>query len=213
MKKLEGIYGILPADLDLDALLQRAEAALRGGVRVLQLRDKKTGYRRRLERARALRALTSSHDARLIINDSLQLAIEAGADGVHLGRGDLDKSLAQLRMEEGARQLIIGITCRADAAFARHVLNEGADYVSFGAIWASGTKPDVPPIGLARLHKARQLFPEATICAIGGITRERLPQVRRAGADLAAVVSSLFESSDIEATARDMVACWTGMTS
>ncbi len=208
MRRLEGIYGILPADLELEALLQRAEAALRGGVRLLQLRDKKTGYRKRLKRARALRALTASYDARLIINDSLQLAVEAGADGVHLGRGDLHGSLAQLRAEEGADRLIIGITCRADAALARQMLHEGADYVSFGAVWSSGTKPEVPPIGLPRLLKARQLFPGATICAIGGITLERLPQVRRCGADLAAVVSSLFDAEDIEAAARAMVDGW-----
>ncbi|RMH60212.1 MAG: thiamine phosphate synthase [Zetaproteobacteria bacterium] len=204
---LHGIYGILPSGCSTAQLLALAEAALKGGVRILQYRDKKAGYRKGLKRARALRALTHAYGATLLINDSVQMAIEAEADGVHLGRDELT-SIARIRSEPGAETLLIGVTCRADAMLARQVLNEGADYVSFGAIWPTKSKPEVPPIGLPRLAKARQMFPQATICAIGGVTLDRLPQVRMAGADCAAVISGLFAADDVEAMARRMVACW-----
>ncbi len=206
MTSLRGVYGILPADLDRDDLLARAEAALQGGVRLLQFRDKKQGYKRQLKRALALRELTCRYDARLIINDSAQLAVDAGADGVHLGRDDAP-NLIQLRNEIGD-DLLIGITCRADAAFAQSVLKDGADYVSFGAIWQTRSKPEVPEIGLARLAKARQLFPEANICAIGGIGPQNIAQVKAAGADCAAVISGLFAADDIRGRAEKLAALW-----
>jgi len=204
--KINGIYGILPADIPLKDLLSKAEAALKGGVRTLQLRDKKQGYKRALKRAHALRALTREYAARMIINDSVQLALESGADGVHLGREDM-KSIATIRSEV-KRPLIIGVSCKADAAFARHVLDEGADYVSFGAIFPTSSKEKAVPIGLPRLAKVRQLFPDANICAIGGITLESLPAVKAAGADCAAVISALFGEDDVESIARNMLETW-----
>lgn len=205
-KKLSGIYGILPADIDTEELLLSAEAALKGGLRILQFRDKKTGYKRALKRAKALRELTSRYDARLIINDLVNLAVDADADGVHLGRDDAP-NLIQLRNQVGD-DLIVGVTCRADAAFATSVLKDGADYVSFGAVWSSDTKPEVPPLGLPRLAKARQMLPDATLCAIGGITAENVVQVKAAAADCAAVISGLFTVDDIQAQAALLTALW-----
>jgi len=203
---IQGIYGILPADLEDKAWLDKAEAAIRGGVRVLQMRDKKSGFKRLLQRARQLRELTKLYDTQLIINDSIQLAVDAEADGVHLGQSDI-RNLTQLRSEVGDR-LLIGVSCKADAAFAKHMLNEGADYISFGAIFPTGSKADATPIGLPRLAKARLMFPDANICAIGGISLDTLPAVREAGADCAAVISSLFDAEDVEQQARAMVAAW-----
>ncbi|HCS13862.1 MAG: thiamine phosphate synthase [Zetaproteobacteria bacterium CG06_land_8_20_14_3_00_59_53] len=205
-RHIDGIYGILPNGLETAELLRMAGSALKGGVKTLQLRDKGRGYKESLKRARALCHLTKEHGARFIVNDSLQLACESEADGVHLGREDM-LSIAAFRPEIGD-EMIVGISCQADAAFARHVLNEGADYISFGAIFATATKQEAIPIGLPRLAKARQIFPGANICAIGGLTLESLPAVRKAGADFAAVVSSLFAARDIEAQARIMVETW-----
>jgi len=204
--KITGIYGILPADIPLKALLCKTEAALKGGVKTLQLRDKKQGFKRGMERAKALHELVQAYDALFIVNDSVQLAVESNADGVHLGSEDM-KSIAAIRAEAG-HALIIGVSCKADAAFARHVLNEGADYVSFGAVFPTHSKADATPIGLPRLAKARQLFPEANICAIGGIGLETLPTVKKAGADCAAVISALFGEDDVESMARNMVETW-----
>ncbi len=208
--KISGIYGILPADLPLKDLLEKAEAALNGGVQTLQLRDKKQGFKKGLKRAVLLRELTTKYGARLIVNDSLPLAVESGADGVHFGRDDM-QSLAQMRSELSG-DMIIGISCKGDGALARHVLQDGADYVSFGAVFPTRSKADATPIGLPRLAKARQMFADANICAIGGITREALPAVKKAGADCAAVISSLFNPSlcaaDIEQQAKKMVETW-----
>lgn len=204
--KITGIYGILPADLESEDLLARAEAALKGGVKTLQFRDKKQGFKQRLKRGRALKALTEAYGARLIVNDSIQLAREVGADGVHLGKGDID-NLAVIRHEAGS-ELILGVTCRADAAFGKHALEAGVDYLSFGAVFPTTSKPEVPTIGLPRLEKARRLFPEANIIAIGGITLEAIAAVKSTGVDGAAVISGLFAADDIEWTAKAMTDQW-----
>lgn len=205
--RLAGIYGILPADLTQADLLVRAEAALKGGVRILQYRDKKQGFKRASQRARALRALTRQYGAKFIVNDSVPLAIDAEADGVHLGRSDAP-NLTRLRVEIG-NDMIVGVSCQGDAAHALHALEHGADYVSFGAIFPTATKGDAIVIGLPRLAKARQMFPERNIIAIGGITRENLGLVRQAGADSAAIISDLFEPPDgIEARAAQLVQTW-----
>ncbi len=206
-RRIRGIYGILPPDLPDADMLDRARAALEGGVRILQLRDKKAGFAKRLKRLCQLVDIANDFGAMIFANDRLQLALEAGAHGVHLGRSDMERSLAAMRAEAG-RELVIGVSCQGDAAFARHVLNEGADYVSFGAVFPTESKREVAPIGLPRLAKARTLFPEANICAIGGITRESLPAVRRAGADAAAVISALFGAADVRQAARAMRETW-----
>jgi len=206
MARFEGIYGILPADLETEDLLLRAEKALAGGVRILQFRDKKNGFKRALKRAKALRKLTQSYGAIFIVNDSIQLALDSAADGVHLGRDDEALNAEQLRRIRN--DLLVGITCRADAALAKSALASGADYVSFGAIWQTHSKPEVPAIGLPRLAKARQMFPDANICAIGGITVDNVAAVRAAGADCAAVISGLFAAEDIEARARRLIEAW-----
>jgi len=204
--KITGIYGILPADIPLQDLLSRAEAALAGGIKTLQLRDKKQEYKKATKRACALRVLTHEYGARMMINDSMQLAIESGADGVHLGRGDV-KGLIRSRAEPD-NPLMIGISCKGDAAFALHALNEGADYVSFGSVFPTSSKENAVPIGLPRLARSREMFPDANICAIGGIGLESLSMVKQAGADCAAVISALFSARDIELTARQMIETW-----
>ncbi len=204
---VSGVYGILPADLPLHQLLTFAEAALQGGVRWLQLRDKKQGFKRGLKRARALRTLCDRHQAHLIVNDSIALAAESGADGVHLGRDDLPTWRELQQAHDGG--LIVGVTCRADAQLARAALEGGADYLSFGAIFPTCSKSDVPTIGLPRLSKARQLFPDANIIAIGGITQNNIVQIKAAGADSAAVISGLFAADDITSRAAQLTQLWT----
>ncbi len=203
---ISGIYGILPADLEMSDLLNRAEAALKGGVQILQFRDKKQGFRGVLKRGKALRALTARYDAKLIVNDSIQLAHEIEADGVHLGRGDIEE-LTLIRQNAG-EGLILGITCRADATFAKHAIESGADYLSFGAVFPTTTKPEVPTIGLPRLQKAREMFPDANVVAIGGIRLEAITAVKSTGVDSIAVISALFATDEIESTARAMVDAW-----
>jgi thiamine-phosphate pyrophosphorylase len=208
MTKNTGIYGILPADLDTELLLEKAEASLLGGIRILQLRDKKLGFKRSLKRALLLRELCHQYDATFIINDSLQLALDSGADGVHLGRDDVS-SIAQVRSQV-KDSFILGITCHADAQYAKAALSQGANYVSFGAVFASKTKTDVPVIGLPRLSKACSMFPKSHVCAIGGIDLTNLVMIKAAGATYAAVISSLFTGcpEEIKNNAENMVNLW-----
>ncbi len=203
-----GIYGILPADIETETLLEKAEAAMLGGVKILQLRDKKTGFKRKLKRALLLRELTHKYDATLMINDSVQLALDCNADGVHLGKEDAP-SLNLIR-QDVSDDFIVGITARADAAYAKSALQHGADYISFGAVFASKTKADVPVIGLPRLAKASAMFPDAKLCAIGGINLDNLAMTKMAGASYAAVISSLFDGTpqEVETTAKNMVNLW-----
>ncbi|MDQ6957097.1 MAG: thiamine phosphate synthase [Mariprofundaceae bacterium] len=201
-----GVYGILPADLDDDVLLCKAEAALKGGLQTLQFRDKKSGYKRALKRALLLRALTKRYNATFIINDSVQLAQASDADGVHLGRDDV-ADLSNIRNDIDDT-MMIGITCRADAVFAKLALQSGADYVSFGAVFGSSTKPEVPVLGLPRLNKARQMFPNANICAIGGITIDNIASIKHAGATSVAVIGGLFEAENIEHRAVELIERW-----
>ena len=203
---VSGIYGILPADLETQELLERAEAALKGGIKTLQFRDKKQGFKVALKRGKALKALTARYGAKLIVNDSIQLAHEIEADGVHLGRGDIEE-LALIRQNAG-EGLILGVTCRADAAFGNHAIESGADYLSFGAVFPTTTKPEVPAIGLPRLQKARDMFPDANIVAIGGIRLEAISAVKGTGVDSVAVISALFATDDVETVARAMVEAW-----
>ncbi|NOR73311.1 MAG: thiamine phosphate synthase [Mariprofundaceae bacterium] len=205
---VSGIYGILPADLETQELLKRAEAALKGGVKTLQFRDKKQGFKVALKRGKALKALTARYGAKLIVNDSIQLAHEIEADGVHLGRGDIE-DLALIRQNAG-EGLILGVTCRADASFGNHAIESGADYLSFGAVFPTTTKPEVPAIGLPRLQKAINMFPDANIVAIGGIGLEAIGAVKSTGVDSVAVISALFAADKVESTARAMVEAWEG---
>jgi len=209
---IEGVYGILPANLDTPTLLKAAESALKGGVQTLQYREKKLGYKRALQRALALRDLTSRFDAKLIINDSMQLAHESHADGVHLGKDDI-VDMAHIRQQAKKNggnddDFIIGVTCRADAVFAKLALQHGASYVALGAVFGSQTKPEVPVLGLPRLQKARQMFPDAVICAIGGINVENIASIKAMGANSAALISGLFDAPDIEQRAQTLIELW-----
>lgn len=206
-KRLTGIYGILPAGLEQVDLLARAEAALKGGVRILQYRDKNQGYKQAVQLARALRKLSRNYDAVFIVNDSIQLALDSEADGVHLGRSDIPDP-TRLRPDI-SDDLIIGISCQGDVTFAQQALNHGADYVSFGAIFPTTSKSNAVVIGLPPLADACRQLPDRNIVAIGGITAENVKHIRHAGADSAAIISDLFEpATGIMNRAMQIVRAW-----
>lgn len=176
-----------------------AEAALRGGVRWLQYRDKTGDRARRRREAVALQRLCERYRATLIVNDDPDLALECGAGGVHLGREDIP--LAEARRRLGPRALI-GATCHDSLALARQAAREGADYVAFGRFFPSRTKPGAPPASLELLAQARRALPDKPLVAIGGITLDNAPRVLAAGADRLAVSAGLFDAPNIETSAR-----------
>ena len=190
---LRGLYAITDSTLLAGGkLLPFVEAALLGGAKRVQYRDKSTDHKRRLHEASALQELCARYQAQLIINDDLELAAALGA-GLHLGQGD--GSLRQARTRLGPSALI-GATCHAQLALAQQAASEGASYLAFGRFFASHTKPDAPPAPLELLSQAQPL--QLPRVAIGGITLENAPQLIRAGASALAVVHSLFAVATAE---------------
>ena len=196
-KPLRGLYAVTPEALSGAALYRAAEAACGNGAVVLQYRNKSTDAARRRADADALRAITTVCGALFIINDDIELAKACGADGVHVGRDDGGPALARKAL---GRDALIGVSCYDDPALARAAARDGADYVAFGSMYASSTKPAAPPASIGRFAEVANLgLPR---CAIGGITLARAPELIAAGADLLAVVSDLFDAPDIAARAR-----------
>jgi len=163
---------------------------------LLQYRSKDNDPRRRAEAAQALAALCRSHGALFIVNDDVELALAVAADGAHLGREDGDLAAARSRLEGK----LLGASCYDRITLAQAAVAAGADYVAFGSVFASPTKPSAVRAPLSLFAQARPLG--VPLCAIGGITVENAPALIRAGADLLAVVSDLFEARDIAARAR-----------
>lgn len=190
---LRGLYAITPEGRDLQSLLDGVEAALTGGVRFVQYRDKCSSALQRTRTALALRERCHSFGARLIINDDLALALAVDADGVHLGGDDGDLAAARQALNKGQ---VLGASCYADFHRARAAVAAGADYVAFGAMYPSPTKPQAQGAPLALLSRCRAELPVA-VCAIGGITIDNARPLLVAGADLLAVITDLFEAPDI----------------
>lgn len=190
---LRGLYAITPEGVGLKALLEKVEAALRGGAAVVQYRDKSGLAAHRAEAGRALRELCHRFGARLLVNDDLALALAVDADGVHLGGADGDLAAARRMLQAGQ---LLGASCYADFDRARAAVAAGADYVAFGAVYPSPTKPLAQRAPLSLLARGHAELP-VPVCAIGGITADNARPLLAAGADLLAVVSDLFEAPDI----------------
>ncbi|MDR2165555.1 MAG: thiamine phosphate synthase [Zoogloeaceae bacterium] len=190
MRPLRGLYAIPPDGLDTPTRLAASEAVLSGGCRLLQYRDKTSDTPKRRMEANALRDLCERYNAALIVNDDIALARAVGAAGVHLGRDD--GSPVEARRILGAKA-VIGVSCYDDFARAREMIVAGADYIAFGAVCASVTKPDAVRAPLELFHRARNEF-SIPACAIGGITLEKAPSLVEAGAMLLAVIHDLFAS-------------------
>ena len=197
MNKLRGLYAVTPDCADGTRLLADVEAALAGGCRIVQYRDKLSRMSEQVARARALRDLTRRFGAILLINDDLALAALAHADGVHLGKDD--GNLAAARAILGPDK-ILGASCYADFAAAETASQAGADYIAFGAVYPSPTKPQAATATTDLFMQAKTTLMAAS-CAIGGITLDNAPPLIAAGADLLAVITDLFSAPDITARA------------
>lgn len=198
-----GLYGVTPEWDDTDRLLQAVRDAAAGGMRSLQLRRKNVPDAVRAAQARALAPLCRELGVVFLINDDWRLALDVGADGAHVGRDD--ESLAHIRRQAGP-DLILGGSSYDDLARARELLDAGADYIAFGAMYPSTVKPDTVRAPLSVLTEARRLAderdaPRPAVVAIGGITPANAPLVAQAGADAIAVITALFEAPSIRAAA------------
>jgi len=191
--KLHGLYAITPECLAADELLARVRAVLEGGIGALQYRRKALAT---LEEAKALALLCRSRGVPFIVNDDVELALAAGADGVHLGKGDGALEAARKRM----KGKVLGVSCYASVDNARDAVAAGADYAAFGSVFSSPTKPGAVRAPLSLFAEARALG--LPLVAIGGITLENAPQLLAAGADALAVISDVFDAPDPAARAR-----------
>lgn len=183
--------------------LDVARAAVEGGARVLQLRDKNASDSALLDVARAIRRLTREADVLFIVNDRLELARAVAADGIHLGQEDLPAREARRRWPEG----LLGVSID-DGPTARQAEEDGADYLGVGPIFGTRTKGDAgPAVGLEQIARVRAAS-SLPIVAIGGIDQENIATVAAAGADCAAVISAVVCAPDMEAATRALHAQW-----
>ena len=196
--ELRGLYAVTPDGMAEEQLLLAVEQALAGGARWVQFRDKQRPSTDRLALASALVGLCREHHAALIINDDVELAIAVGADGVHLGADDGDLHAARSRLGPAR---ILGASCYGDLTRAARASAAGADYLAFGAVYASPTKPQAASAALTLFGDARRFG--KPLVAIGGITLDNAPDVVRAGADLLAVITDLFQAPDLRRRAYD----------
>ena len=201
--RLHGLYAITDERLmNEQNFLLKAEQALLGGARLIQYRDKSSNHTKRLEQASALKQCCEKYNALLIINDDVELAKNVAADGVHLGKED--GAVAEARRHLG-NDMLIGASCYNQLDLALQAEKAGADYVAFGAFFSSPTKPQAGIASLELLKKARQHI-QVPICTIGGISTENAHTLVEHGADMTAVISDLFASDDIQASASHIAA-------
>lgn len=171
---------------------------LLGGARLIQLRDKNTSQSQLLDTAQACLKLTRAFGAHLIINDCVDIALAANVDGVHLGQKDIPVEEARARL---GPYKIIGLSTHSLDQF-RAGLMTSADYLAIGPIYPTTTKEDHEPVVGLDLIRAARALTERPIVAIGGITLERAPEVITAGADMIAVISALYQTSNLHQSTR-----------
>jgi len=190
---VRGLYAITPDIADTQELMRKVEQALAAGVAMLQYRNKIISKDKRLLQAKELAPVARGYGVPFIVNDDLEIALAVGANGAHLGREDGDLAIARAKLPGK----ILGASCYNDVERARKAVGAGADYVAFGAVFPSPTKPDAVRAPLSLFGNDLGI----PLCAIGGITLEKAPALIAAGASLLAVLSDLFDAPDIGARA------------
>lgn len=193
--KISGLYVITDPNLmGQHDICDKVRSALQGGAKIVQFRDKTSCAGTKLQQAKQLQQLCSEFQATFIINDDIQLAKQACADGVHIGKDDDDIVTARKLLGEDA---IIGVSCYNDLQRAEQMQSIGASYVAFGRFYPSKTKPNAPAADLATLSTAKQKL-TVPIVAIGGIDKQNAAQLISAGADSLAVIQGVFAQADIK---------------
>lgn len=192
------LYGIVDLGyVKPENIVGVTRALLEGGVDVLQLRAKSHGAGEVEGFARSMLPLARDAGIPLVINDHPQVAGVVGSDGVHVGQDDL--SVAETRRIVGPSCFVGKSTHSVDQA--RAAMDEGPDYIGYGPLFATGTKPDYVPVGLQDIARVEKLATVPVFC-IGGVNRERLPQILDAGARRVVIVSAFLLAVDVRAEVR-----------
>jgi len=202
--QIRGLYVITDEKLiPRERLVETVEKAIKGGAKVIQLREKESSSGEILRLAQELLRLTRRYEVPLIINDHLEIARNIGAEGVHLGQHDA--SLSEARRILGS-EAIIGVSCYGSIERGIEAQKGGADYLAFGTPFFTPTKPDREPTSFEILREAKRVIPNVPIFAIGGITPLNVASVLETGVDGIAVITSVFGSSDPEKASRQLSA-------
>lgn len=188
---------------DLGRLLAVVEAALDAGVVMVQYRDKSGDAALRRAQASAVLAVCRGHRVPMLVNDDVALAAAVGAEGVHLGRDDMTLKAARATLGPAA---IIGVSCYADPMRARRLVAAGADYVAFGSMYPSSTKPHAPRADLSVFKRVANLGVPRV--AIGGVDATNARDLVSAGADLLAVIGAIFDAPDPQSATRSIAAAF-----
>jgi thiamine-phosphate pyrophosphorylase len=161
-------------------------------IKLLQYRHKTADVQTQLNESVQLQQLCLKHHTLFIINDDINLAKKISADGVHLGKNDGSIQQAREQLEVNA---VIGVSCYNDIDLAKSAQNQGANYVAFGALFPSATKPDASRCALDVITQAKQIL-NIPIVGIGGIDFDNQQQVFNAGCNSVAMINALFQSTD-----------------
>ena len=178
-------------------LYQQVEAALKGGVTCVQLREKELDGEAFLQEALEIAALCRQYRVPLFINDNVEVAIRCGADGVHVGQDDLDAALVRQKVGDG---MMIGVSVHS-VEEALEAVRKGADCLGVGTMFPTSTKADASPVGLETLGDICAAV-EVPVVAIGGIGPDNLHRLAGTGVDGVALVSAIFGAPDIESQCR-----------
>ena len=192
------LYGIIDlAYVEASEIVRVAGEMIEGGVGLIQLRGKGKSLDELAGYAARLHELTSRSSTPLIVNDHAEIARRVPVEGVHVGQDD---DLIEVARRKAGRSVLIGESTHSlEQALAAQ--RAGADYIGFGPIFATPTKPDYPPIGLADIRRVHAEVSLPIFC-IGGINIDNLEQVIAAGAHRVAIVSGLLKAPDIVEYAR-----------
>ncbi|MES2205373.1 MAG: thiamine phosphate synthase [Pseudomonadota bacterium] len=196
-----GLYAITPSGWAKEKLLKNLKIALEHGVSTVQFREKTLITIEKLDLARAVVALCKEYGVPCIINDEPELVKECGAAGIHVGQNDM--AVKEVRNYLGMK-VLIGASCYGDRSLAEKAINEGADYVAFGSIFPSTTKPNAPYIGVQKLQELCSGLKKPCV-AIGGINSGNVTAVYAAGAHSVAVIAAIFEANSIELAVKSLL--------
>jgi hydroxymethylpyrimidine kinase/phosphomethylpyrimidine kinase/thiamine-phosphate diphosphorylase len=195
---IKGLYLITDHNRD-QRLVDRVQAAIRGGVKVVQYRDKESSNQEQQQMAEKLAELCRATGTTFIINDSTKLALSCDADGVHLGQQDM--TLTEARRLLGPDK-IIGVSTRT-AEQAQKAEADGADYIAVGSMFQTDSKADAKHVGVERLREIRRIV-TAPLVAIGGIDRTNIGEVVDAGADAVAIISAVMQDTNPAMASREL---------
>lgn len=198
---MKGLYIVTPDWDETDKMLGATEAALQGGVTLVQYRHKTASAELRKEQATKLLALCRKYERPLVINDFVDLCMEIGADGIHVG--GTDAPVAQVRAVIG-QDKILGASCYGSLELAQKAHEAGASYIAFGGFYPSRVKRYEVSTPVDIITRAKQQLP-VPVVVIGGMTQQNSVPLIKAGADMVAAISSVYMTDDPQAAAQKFV--------